>query len=120
MSQAEYNLFCSGEEVRNNSRHIGYRTTSIGFCFFVENPEEAIHWLSGCCDPEQCVTLEIDEKLLQKTTGHYRNPKGGTIDRTEYCCTSYSLRTARLLAVTDKYRGLAEMRKALRLLGLIW
>jgi len=120
MSEAEYKLLMSGATLRNEKPHIGYRTTSVGFCFFTEPPDQAIHWLSGCCDPDYCVTMDIDAKHLKSSIGHYRNPDGGTMDKVEYCCTSYSLQTAKVFDATDKYRELTELRRLMRMMGLIY
>ena len=119
MSEGEYLKLLSGEMLYNDSRHEGWLTTSVGFCFFTEDPDDAIHWLSGVTDPEYCVTMEIDERCLKKSVGHYRNPDGGAIDKTEYSCIFYSLKTARILNVTEKYRDRAELRKMLRELGVL-
>ena len=119
MSEVEYNMLMQGAQLRNDNRHEGFLTTSVGFCFFTEPPDEAIHWLSGCCDPERCVTMEIDRSHLQTAIGHYRNPKGGKMNIVECCCTTYSLKIAKVLSVTDKYKELADARRLLRMFGLI-
>lgn len=119
MSEDEYLKLLSGEILYNNSQHEGYLTTSVGFCFFVENPDEAIHWLGGITYPDYCVTMDIDEKCLKKTIGHYRNPNGGTMDKTEYCCTFYSLKTVRIIHATTKYRDSADLKRLLHAFGIL-
>lgn len=119
MSEDEFLSLRKGETLRNKSKHEGYLTTSVGFCFFVEPPDEAIHWLSGCCDPDYCVTMDIDSAHLKSAIGHYRNPMGGKMDKVEYCCTSYSLDIANILSYTDKYRIYSEYRRILRKFGLV-
>ena len=58
MSDAEYEVLLAGGKLMNGTVH-GDRnkSTSVGFCFFTEDPDKAIHWLSGCCYPDWCVTL---------------------------------------------------------------
>lgn len=119
MSAAEYRKLMDGETLVNTSLHEGWLTTSVGFCFFTEDPEEAIHWLSGCCDPEYCVTMEIPDALLKPSVGHYRNPHGGVMDKVEFCTVQYSLKNVRILSVTEKYRDRAELRKLLMEAGII-
>jgi len=119
MSADEYNKLMAGEVLTNNDRHEGWLTTSIGFCFFVEPPDEAIHWLGGVTFPDYCVTMEINAMHLRPSMGHYRNPAGGTMNKVEYCTTSYSLQTVTVLHVTDEWRERADMRRALIALGIL-
>ena len=119
MSAAEYGKLMAGETLENYSLHREWLSTSVGFCFFTEDPEEAIHWLSGITDPEYCVTMEIPDLLLRESVGHYRNPSGGTMNKVEYCLQTYSLKTVSILAVTEKYRDRAVLRKLLRMAGML-
>lgn len=116
MSMREYNALMAGEELHNDTIHKteGLKSTSVGFCFFTEDPEEAIHWLSFLVDADACVTLVIPQELLSETQGRYRDvekDKGNTLLdavpmmwRTEYCLTDYSLQTVRVISMTEKYR----------------
>ena len=51
MSDAEYEVLTAGGRLMNGTDHgaSGNKSTSIGFCFFSEDPEVAVHWLSGIC-----------------------------------------------------------------------
>ena len=119
MSEQEYRSLMAGKLLVNTSQHEGWLTNSVGFCFFVEDPEEAIHWLSGITDPEYCVTMEIPSTMLIQSVGHYRNPAGGVMDKVEWCTTEYSLKNVTVLSATDKYRDRAELRKLLRMAGVL-
>lgn len=134
MSEAEYDCLISGAKLMNATNHAdnGQLTNSVGFCFFTEDPDKAIHWLSGCTYPERCVTMEVPDTLLSESYGTYRDPKrdnlnapppkGGrpTIKRREYCTTHYSLAEGvRVLSSTDRYRKYADYRRALVEIGLI-
>lgn len=118
MSELEYRRLISGETLHNESCHEGWLTSSVGFCFFTEDPDEAIHWLSGVTFPDYCVTMEVRPEYLRQSVGHYRNPEGGTMEKAEYCMTSYSLKTVMVVAVTDRYRDRAELRRVLIALGV--
>lgn len=134
MSEAEYDVLISGGKLLNTTDHHkerGNKTTSVGFCFFPEPPDKAIHWLSGIVNTEVCVTFDIDESLLTESTATYRdhekdNSEGMSlwelifspapqifssvpqIERKEYCMTEYSLKVAKVLSVTTKYRDYFE------------
>lgn len=136
MSEAEYECLVAGGKLLNATDHArerGQKTTSVGFCFFIEDPDEAIHWLSGGCYPDLCVTMEVPDHLLRESVGTYRDPQqddltkgpvlGGnrpTMQKREYCCIQYSLADGvKVLAVTDKYKQYAEIRRGLQSLGLM-
>lgn len=120
MSQREYGSLMAGGTLCNTTDHgkRGKQTDSVGFCFFPEAPEEAIHWLSYIVDTDVCVTFDIADHLLTKRRARYRDPERdknvslsappATCWRTEYSLTEYSLRTAKVLSHTDKYRGYAD------------
>lgn len=122
MSEAEYECLIAGAKLMSATDHHrekGQKTTSVGFCFFAEDPDEAIHWLRGIVSTDQCVTLDIPDHLLTESKGVYRDYENDdcdgmdfldlmfapapTVERKEYCLTEYSLQTARLLSATDKY-----------------
>ena len=134
MSEAEYDCLISGAKLMNATDHSksGHKTDSVGFCFFTEDPEEAIHWLSGCTYPDKCVTMEIPDSMLKESYGIYRDPKkddlksgpvvGGnrpTMRKREYCLTSYSINDVRILSVTDRYVLYAHLRRDLERLRFI-
>ena len=76
MSDTEYECLMAGASLMNGTIHgnHGQATTSVGFCFFTEDPDKAIHWLSGCCDPEWCVTMEFSDGYLKESEATYRDP----------------------------------------------
>jgi len=127
MSEAEYEKLIAGGKLVNTTDHhkeYGNNTTSVGFCFFPEDPDKAIHWLSGTVNTEVCVTFDIDESLLTESTATYRDCEKHNIEdmsifdiifspipvieRKEYCMTEYSLKEAKVLRVTTKYRDYFE------------
>lgn len=124
MSEAEYECLIAGGKLMNATDHHrerGEKSTSRGFCFFPEDPEDAIHWLFGIVSTDWCVTLDIPDNLLRESNATYRDPdkdpydpKKHTwidvlfmpipeIERKEYCLTEYSLQVVRILNATDKY-----------------
>lgn len=124
MSQREFDKLMAGEVLTNNTDHRrekGRHTTSIGFCFFDEDPDEAIHWLSYIVCQDVCVTLRIPDNLLTVTKGEYRDVENDNVEdmslaelffsppptiwRTEYCLQQYSLRDVEVLEHTEKYAG---------------
>ena len=66
MSKREYDALMAGKHLVNTIDHgaQGERSSSIGFCFFPEEPSEAIHWLSFIVDADFCVTMEIPGHLV--------------------------------------------------------
>lgn len=133
MSEAEYDCLISGAKLMNATDHSrgGRRTDSVGFCFFIEDPDEAIHWLSGCTYPDWCVTMEIPDNLLRESYGIYRDPihddlhapapESGrpVIRRREYCLTSYSLREVSIIEATTRFSRYAELRRDMEFLGIL-
>ena len=122
MSAAEYEILIAGGKLTNTTDHHkerGNKTTSVGFCFFPEDPDKAIHWLSGIVNTEVCVTFDIDESLLTESTATYRDNEKDNIEgmsfldliflpapqieRKEYCMTEYSLKVAKVLSATTEY-----------------
>lgn len=122
MSQQEFDKLMAGEVLTNTTDHhrdMGRHTSSVGFCFFTENPDEAIHWLSHIVCQDVCVTLQIPDDLLTESEGEYRDVENDdvegmslmelfftpplTIWRKEYCLQRYSLREVEVLKHTDKY-----------------
>ena len=64
MSDLEYQRLMAGETLTNTTVHAaeGRKSRSVGFCFFTESPEEAIHWLSFNVSTDWCVTFDIPDK----------------------------------------------------------
>lgn len=119
MSDREYQRLMAGETLTNTTKHaeVGRKSTSIGFCFFTEPPEEAVHWLSftvGSLD--WCVTLDIPDHLLHKSRACYRDPERDNwlldhpalIWREEWCLREYSLADVRVVAATDQWKDYEE------------
>ena len=122
MSEAEYQSLVKGKMLYNNTNHCkskGQRSSSVGFCFFIENPDEAVHRLSGIVDLDWCVTMEVDEGFLIQSYGWYvdegkwdksRVLRLGdsvpAIRRREYCRCRYSLVDVQILGATQKYKAM--------------
>lgn len=131
MSNDEYRRLVAGEVLENTTQHhadYGKLTTSVGFCFFPEDPEKAIHWLCGNVFPEQCVTLDIPDDMLTESKATYRDAahdnlfslRHKTIERKEYCLTRYSLADGvRVISTTDRYREYAEIYRMLVRVGFV-
>ena len=135
MSADEFRKLMSGEVLVNDSTHPFNRTLAVGFCFTADNPDDAIHWLSGQVDADYCVTMEPREGLLTKAKAEYRDTSvplppldailaGGMqhhrVVRTEYCTTRYSKADVKILNVTRKYshlRGIKATRAIMALAG---
>ena len=117
MSRKELAALMSGKKLVNNTDHKkeGLRTTSVGFCFFTEDPDEAVHWLSGIVCLECCVTMEVDDDYLVESYGVYVDISKDdpslpldqipSIKRKEYCRSRYSIDDVKLLNVTCKYES---------------
>ena len=105
-SQDEHQKYMQGETLTNTTNHYhGGKcgSTSVGFCFTTDEPKIAWRYLKGCVDFDVCVVLEIDDALLTHSTGKYAdyyNSDGiGSCLKHEYCLTTYSNKTAKLLKV---------------------
>lgn len=122
MSKQELSVLLAGKQLCNSTNHhkkFNRRTTSIGFCFFADDPDEAVHWLSGIVDLDYCVTMEVDDGFLLQSYGLYMDNETTDLShpmnyddfmkvakfkkRTEYCRSRYSLTDVKILNVTDKY-----------------
>lgn len=130
MSAGEYEKLMRGEVLVNHTDHRSTKSGSIGFCFFTEPPKEAIHWLSGNVDCDYCVTMDIPEEMLTQSWGHYRDPKKHdlrtiyvsetmSMTKVEWCCQTYSKKQVKILNVSKEFAALSDMRRALRMIGLI-
>ena len=119
MSNKEYQRLLAGKTLTNTTKHaeVGKKSTSFGFCFFTEKPEDAVHWLSFVADSlDWCVTLDIPEHLLHKSRGHYRDPERdnwpldqpATKWRTEWCLQQYSIHTTHVVDATNQYADYEE------------
>ena len=115
MSDREYQALIQGKTLRNNTRHRakGCHSTSVGFCFFAEDPEDAAHWLDGLVDFDWCVTFDVPDDRICKSKGEYDDKLNdfdgllrlNKVVRTEYCRTAYDNRLFKIIDATDKYKG---------------
>lgn len=123
MSDLEYRLIMRGDTLTNTTVHknLGRRSTSVGFCFFTEPPEEAIHWLSFNVSTDWCVTFDIPDQLLTKSRARYRDPEKDSNRelfaepaskwRTEWCLQEYSLADVKVIGFTEQWKDYAEKLK---------
>lgn len=118
MSDIEYKSLLTGTTLTNTTNHAanGQRSTSVGFCFFTEEPDKAIHWLSTIVCADWCVTFDIPDQLLTKSKGRYRDPKRDRWDlpepasiwRTEWCLQQYSIHTAHIVKADNQWAHYEE------------
>ncbi len=113
MSQIEFRCLQAGETLTNKTNHrsAGHDSDAVGFCFFAEDPKEAVHWLRGTCCTDVLVTFKVPDGFMHTATAYYRDAKYPPGDfrhpkvaRTDYCCTSYSLTHLRVVSFTTRYR----------------
>ena len=107
MSKEEFQKYQNGETLVNETIHRsnGQRTNSVGFCFMDCNedyPEWAYEFLAGIVSNDVCAVFEADKKLLTESYGIYADPDNfldwfATVQKREYCCTSYDKNTFRLV-----------------------
>ena len=112
MSAKEYEALMAGQPLHNETNHgaKGVKSTSIGFCFFTENPDKAIHWLSGLVTTDWLVEMEIPDEMLNESKGRYCDVDRDTgfgmppmMWRKEYCLTDYQLSQVKILDTSDRY-----------------
>lgn len=117
-SAREYDSFCRGEELINTTEHgklRGTASTSVGFCFFPEDPEDAKHWLSGIVDFDYCITVEVKDDEVNPSRGRYLSgDKTEVMYKTEYCCVTYDNVRFRLLDATTKFKSYAPSHSELK------
>lgn len=115
-SKEEYEKYMAGEKLINYKDHgkeRGYdASTAVGFCFFVEDPEKAKHWLSGIVDFDYCLTFNVPHSAVKLCHGRYPNwikpgVRDGSVKRTEFCCPEYDNKTFKLLNVSERFRTYA-------------
>lgn len=115
MSQAEYEKYKAGEDLRNDTNHNvlrGEASTAIGFCWFDDDPEDAKHRLSGIVDFDICLTVEAPAYALHRCSGRYPTysapgVKSGIKYYREYCCRSYNRDNFKEIEASDKFRNYA-------------
>lgn len=129
MSREELRRLQAGQTVINESKHEGNRTTSRGFCFTEDDPQEAIRYLKGIVDTDVCVKFKVPDGCFRRTKGIYRDPDNdhstmlpmsfnnvAHIERTEYCTTRYSLKQVEIVNVTTAYANLPGIKATQALL----
>lgn len=117
-SKEEFEAYQRGEVLVNETNHSltrGNATTSVGFCFFREKPDDAIHILSGIVDLDYCITVEVDEAEVVQSRGRYGNRELNRAEfRKEYCTTAYDNKRFRLVEATTKYSTYAPNHRDLK------
>ncbi len=115
MSELEYERLMAGEVLVNKTVHRrnGQDSDAVGFCFFSEEPEQAVHWLKGACCTDVLVTFDVPDGFMHSRTAYYRNPNvkppydllpENRVPRIDYCCEQYSSAQCRPVAHTTKFR----------------
>lgn len=131
MSEREFEAYTKGKTMRNDTKHgESAKTTSVGFCFFPEEPEEAHRWLRGIVCDDVCVTFDVPENMVKKSVGTYSDPDKSDnsigavlmdifdhfmgnemenvvyMEKVEYCCKKYSRKDFKLVKFTysEKYQ----------------
>ena len=116
MSEIEYAKLMRGEVLTNTTIHrlAGSDSDAVGFCFFAENPEDAVHWLNGAACTDVCVTFNVPDGFMHEAQAHYRDPRyEPTLDpkkrhpkilRTDYCIVRYSKAVFPIITATTRYR----------------
>ncbi len=107
MSRAEYNKYRAGRRLLQMTEHSKHaKTVSKGFCFMDVadiKPQRAYDFLSGIVSNEVLCIFEckdLDRAGLKKSKGLYASyPEPEW--RCEYCTTSYSKETLRLVKCKD-------------------
>lgn len=120
MGKEEYDMLVSGQKLRNTKHHSDrYKSESVGFSFFEEEPSVAVHWLSGIIYMDYCVTFEVDESLLTKCAAWYRDPQTENIvKRTEYSTIEYSKESFKIVGVTNEFESMYPPREFQKM--LLW
>lgn len=106
MGLGEFQKYCNGETLINNTNHKenGQASNSIGFCFFNiadYKPEIMLHSLTGVANVSICVIFETKRENIRKSKGRYSRAineyERESFIAKEYCTTTYSKDTFKLL-----------------------
>ena len=113
MSRKEWDAFQDGKVLINETDH--YKggkdgSTSVGFCFTEDSPEDAWVYLSGVVDADVCATFEFPDGYLRKSSGVYADHSEGAgffdkVVKTEWCCVKYHRSIAKVVDVIDPFKG---------------
>lgn len=76
MSLGEFQKYCNGEILINNTNHKenGQASNSIGFCFFNiadYKPEKILHSVTGIANVSICAIFETKRENIIKSKGRY-------------------------------------------------
>lgn len=124
-SQREFDAYMRGETLRNDKDHGAVRgydaSTAVGFCFFTDDPKDAVHRLSGIVDLDQCITVEAPHTAVYLCHGRYPNwvrpgIQEGTTRITEFCTHHYNREQFRLISHTSEFSTYAPNASGLRYL----
>jgi hypothetical protein len=116
MSLKEYASLIKGKTLHNLKIHNRHESTSVGFCFMRKGHylEQYLAQISGQVKNLIKVEFEVNsEKYLVKSKGKYLTEKDGFRWMTEYCTSSYSTETfkiirAQFINLIDFDKGLYE------------
>lgn len=106
MSLGEFQKYCNGETLINNTNHKenGRASNSIGFCFFNiadYKPEKMLHSVTGIANVSICVIFETKRENVRKSKGRYSRAineyEREQFIAKEYYTTTYSQDTFKLL-----------------------
>ncbi len=112
MSLGEFQKYCNGEILINNTDHNKDRnkkTASVGFCFFNYadfEPEKILHSITGIANTSICVIFETKRENVMKSWGRYSRtineypPIRESFIAKEYCTPKYSKDTFNVLRWT--------------------
>ena len=121
MSRKEFDAYMRGETLTNKTNHetAGRASTAVGFCWFDDDPDEAVHRLSGNVDLDICLTVETNGIELRKCFGRYPNwvrpgIREGSCLKTEYCCRRYSKERLAYVSHADRFSTYAPNASLLR------
>lgn len=122
MSNSEFEMYKAGKVLVNNNNHRekGFKSDSVGFCFFDESEidiKQAIHFLSGLVSFDICAVFETEKNNLKQGYGIYAKPLSMTgilaldlynvmtnrekIQRTEYSTTTYNNSKFKLIKYSE-------------------
>lgn len=115
MGELEYERLMAGETLENRTVHrdMGRASDAIGFCFFSEEPDKAVHWLRGACCTDVLVTFDVPSGYMREYKAMYSNPDldliedlnpENRVERTDYCCKAYNCHVLKVLSATTTYR----------------
>lgn len=97
MSSSEAAALFEGYPIRNESKHDGFRTTSVGFCFFnareFDTQYKAAKLLSGIADLSYCIvgTLDIKKQMKCGKGRYFDHETGRAFMVNEWSVVEYSL-----------------------------